>query len=192
MKKLVLLVFALVCSLIIFAQSDYTVVSGNNMIKGTSSLHDWQCKVQKQTGSASINTSGRLSIKSLTVKMAANSIKSVKEDGSSFNASMDNNIYKALNTSAHPDIVYTLTSVSDVKTNASVSTFNATGNLTISGKTNKVSFPVKAVVAGNKITFTGSTKFNMTSFGIKPPSALMGSIKTGDEITILINTTFAK
>ncbi len=32
----------------------------------------------------------------------------------------------------------------------------------------------------------------MTDFDVKPPTALMGTIKTGDEITIVLNTTFAK
>lgn len=192
MKKLFFLALATVLSFTMFAQSNYRVVSGKNMVKGTSSLHDWQCVVEKQSGSAVINTSGTLSIPSLTVTMDASSMKSVKADGKYYDASMDKNMYKALNTAKYPNIVYTLTSISNVKTTGNTSTFNATGNLTVAGKTNRVTFPVKAVVAGNNVTFTGTTKFKMTSFDIKPPTALLGTIKTGDDVTIVFNTTFSK
>ena len=44
-------------------------------------------------------------------------------------------------------------------------------------------------VAGRKLSdgsvqFIGSVTFNMTNFNIDPPTAVMGTIKTGDEITI--------
>jgi len=31
---------------------------------------------------------------------------------------------------------------------------------------------------------TGSYKFKMSSFGIDPPRAMLGTIRTGDEVTI--------
>lgn len=193
MKKLILLIsVSLFGFLMATAQSNYKLTSGKNMIKGTSSMHDWQSVVEKQSGAAVINTAGTLDIKSLNVRMATKSIRSVKENGSYYDASMDKNTYKALDADKYPEIVYTLTSTSNVKTSGNTSTFTATGNLTIAGKTNRVTFPVKAVVNGNNITFTGSTKFKMSSFGIKPPTALLGTIKTGDDITIVINTTYTK
>lgn len=193
MKRFLLLFFAFgLSALVLHAQSNYTIVSGKNLIKGSSNLHDWQCIVENATGNAVITTGKSLSIKSLTVTMAVNSIKSVKEDGSYFNEGMDKNTYKALSADKYPEIVFTLGSISKVKTSGAISTFQATGNLLVRGKTNQVSFPAKAVVAGNKITFTAVTKMKMTDFDVKPPTALMGTIKTGDEITIVLNTTFAK
>lgn len=185
---------SLVClvSPTLMAQSGYTIVAGKPMIKGTSNLHDWQCVVEKLTGSASIITGKSFKIQSLNLKMDVNSIKSVKEDGSYFNEGMDKNTYKALNMEKFPEITYTLVDISNVKTSGAISTFTATGDLTVKGKTNRVSFPAKAVVSGNKITFTAVTKLLMTNFDIKPPTALMGTIKTGDEVTIVINTSFAK
>lgn len=193
MKKLLLLVTAAVFSaLMVSAQSSYKVASGKNLVKGTSSLHDWRMVGEKIGGTATINTSGTLAITALNLRMVSKSLKSIKENGSYYDASMDKNAYKALNADKFPEIIYTLTKTSNIKTSGNTTTLTATGNLTIAGKTNAVTFPVKAVVNGNNITFTGSTKFKLTSFGIKPPTALLGTIKTGDDVTIEINTTYTK
>lgn len=192
MKKLSFFLFATLLSLVASAQSTYKLTAAKNMVKGTSSLHDWRSVVEKQSGTAVINADGTLAISSLNVRMAVSSMKSVKENGSYYDASMDKNTYKALNASAHPEIVYTLSSITGAKTTGNTTTFTATGNLSIAGKTNRLTFPMKAVVQGNKITFTGTTKFKMTSFGVKPPTALLGTVKTGDEVTIVINTTYSK
>jgi polyisoprenoid-binding protein YceI len=66
----------------------------------------------------------------------------------------------------------------------------AKGNLTIAGNQKSISFPVTATVTANGIVFKGTTSFKMTSFGVTPPKALLGTIKTGDEITIEFNASF--
>ena len=192
MKKIIFLSVTVFSFLFVSAQSNYKITAAKNMIKGTSSLHDWQCVVEKQDGSATINTTGTLKITALNIRFIVKSIKSVKEDGKYYDESMDKNAYKALSAEAFPEIVYTLVSTSNVKTSGKTTTLTATGNLTIAGKTNKITFPVKAIVNGNNVTFTGATKFKMSLFGIKPPTALLGTIKTGDEITIVMNTTYTK
>ncbi|MEQ8470353.1 MAG: YceI family protein [Marinoscillum sp.] len=35
-----------------------------------------------------------------------------------------------------------------------------------------------------KISFTGSVSIKMTDFNISPPTAMFGTMKTGDEVTI--------
>lgn len=195
MKKITLVaLFTLSLGVNLFAQDNYKLVEANtkNMVTGTSTLHDWRCIAEKQTGTAVMKTGEGLDIKSLTVRIAAKSLKSIKENGKYYDEAMDKNAYKALEADKYPEIVYVLTSVSNMKTAGNGATFSATGNLTIAGKTNRVTFPVKAVVNGNTVTFTATVKFKLTAFGITPPKALMGTIKTGDDVAVLLNTTFAK
>ena len=45
--------------------------------------------------------------------------------------------------------------------------YTITGNLTIKGITQKISFPAKVSVAGKKVTATGQIKFDRTKFEIK-------------------------
>ncbi|MFT3901824.1 MAG: YceI family protein [Niabella sp.] len=194
MKRLNLLTLIVLISTSLFAQQTYTLQpsKSRNIVAGTSTLHDWRCVAEQQSGTAEIDVSKGLNIKSLSAKIVAKSLKSIKENDEYFDASMDKNTYKALNADKYPEIVYVLTGISNLKKSGATSTFTATGNLTISGKTNQISFPAKAVINGKAIVFTGSVKFNLTSFGITPPKALMGTIKTGDEVTIILNTTYAR
>ncbi len=195
MKKLLLVLVLLAFGLVtVTAQSTYKLVPSatKNLIKGTSNLHNWRSIVEQQGGNAVINTAGAFDIKSLNVRMVTKSIKSIKENGSYYEEGMDKNTYKALQADKYPEIVYTLSDITGVKTTGNTSTFNAVGNLSVAGKTNKLTFPVKAIVEGNKVVFTGAVKFNMTAFGITPPKALLGTVKCGDEVTVVLNTTFQK
>jgi len=177
-----------------FAQDNYKMAAGKgkNMVKGTSTLHDWRCVAEQQGGNAVINTDGTFEIKSLNARIVAKSLRSVKENGSYYDEAMDKNTHKALKADQFPEIVYTLISASNIKSAGNTTTFTAQGHLTIAGKTNKVTFPVKAVQAGNAITFTGVVPFKLTAFGITPPKALMGTVKTGDDVTVVLNATYVK
>lgn len=195
MKKIKLAaLFLLGLGINVFSQDSYKLVESKtkNMVTGTSTLHDWRCVAEKQSGTAVIKTGDVLEVKSLTARIVAKSLKSIKENGKYYDDAMDKNAYKALEADKYPEIVYTLTGTSNMKTTGATSTFSATGNLTIAGKTNRVTFPVKAIVNGNAITFTATVKFKLTAFGITPPKALMGTIKTGDDVAVVLNSTFAK
>jgi hypothetical protein len=41
-----------------------------------------------------------------------------------------------------------------------------------------------------QLAFEGSQTIKMTDYGITPPTALFGTLKTGDEITITFKTNF--
>lgn len=56
--------------------------------------------------------------------------------------------------------------ITDVKS-TSATDYTITGDLTIKGITKPVSFPAKVAVAGNKLTATGSIKFDRTHYDIK-------------------------
>ena len=49
---------------------------------------------------------------------------------------------------------------------------------------------VKAMVTQGKVQFTGSYTLKMTDFSVKPPTAMFGTIKTGDEITVKFNVDY--
>jgi hypothetical protein len=68
---------------------------------------------------------------------------------------------------------------------------NTVGSLSIAGTTLKTDLYVLGKVASNgTITFTGSKKIKMTDFKINPPTALMGTLTTGNEVEIVFQVTF--
>ena len=91
---------------------------------------------------------------------------------------MDKNAYKALNEDDYPTIKFSSTEVSSSKIK---------GHLIINGKSKTVSIPVSTKKSGQSIEISGKYKINMTHYGVEPPTALMGTIKTGEEVTINFN-----
>lgn len=184
MKKLLLLTICIATSLVLHAQAEYKLTHSKVQIAGTSTLHDWVADVTKTTGHATLGIdNGTLTnIHQVSITMDAKTIKSEKGSG------MDKNIYKALNTEKYPSISFVLTKLTPVSANK----VNAEGKLTIAGKTQTITMLVhsKTNLKGDYV-FTGSKALKMTDFQIEPPVVLLGTLKTGDDITITFETTFA-
>ena len=67
---------------------------------------------------------------------------------------------------------------------------NTSGYLTIAGATNKIDMYVQGKVGSDGgVTFSGAKKIKMTDYKIKPPTALMGTLTTGDEVEIVFQVT---
>lgn len=150
-------------------------------IAGTSSLHKWESGVNTVSikSDVVINEAGLQSINSLYLEVDANSIKSTK------GSMMDKKTWEALKTDQFPKITYQLTKVESITPLTGEFDVKALGNLTIAGVKLPISMNVKAKVLGNgNLSFRGSKSLKMTDFKIDPPTALMGTLKTGNEVTI--------
>ncbi len=167
----------------IFSQS-YKVSNASSDLKvyGTSSLHDWHVDAEDVKGSLQIEVSEEvLSIKKLNVEIISESLKSGKK-------SMDKNTYKALETDKYSSIKFNYLSTKSI-TKISDNTYSveAYGNLTIVGNTQKILLKFKLKTEDNKVSILGEKSIKMTSYGVEPPTALLGTIKTGDDLTIKFN-----
>jgi polyisoprenoid-binding protein YceI len=108
---------------------------------------------------------------------------------------MDENMYKALKAEQYPDIRYTLATYEVDRDSATADSFVAktTGQLTVSGQTITVEIPIKV-----QRTVTGAARGEgkvdmlMTDFGIKPPVALLGTLRTKNKISISFNVLLDK
>jgi polyisoprenoid-binding protein YceI len=171
---------AFICSSYASAQNSYEITSSQIFIAGTSNVHDWKSEATKAeaSGAMTIEAATLKSIKSLTVTIPVGGIKSTK------GSIMDKKTWSALQKDKHPNITYNLTKVNNLSKNGDSYDIKTTGNLTIAGETRSIEMTVKGKVIGNDIQFEGSKKMKMTDFKIDPPTALMGTMKTGDDITI--------
>lgn len=149
-------------------------------VSGTSSLHDWEMTSNKATGElkATLDNGKITDIAALSVTMQAESIKSGK-------SGMDKKAYEALKTNKFQTVTFNLKSATK---SGDYWVFN--GALSLAGTSKNVSF--KATVGENdgKHTISGKHSFKLTDFGIEPPKALMGTIKTGDEVTVSVKLNF--
>lgn len=157
-------------------------------INGTSNLHNWDEKVETVTGDAAVkwNADKSFDLNKISIKMDVHSIKS--HEGSA----MNNNTYKALKGDANPQIIFTLDApLKSIKDNSAESDVTTNGSLTIAGVKKTVNIKVKIMMQKNSLlAFEGSETIKMTDYNIKPPTALFGTLKTGDEITIHFKTNF--
>lgn len=164
----------------------FSLVNGESTLTvlGTSSLHDWHVTAEKQSGKIVFSNLETGKIDKCNIDVVAESLKSGK-------SSMDKNTYKALNTGTYKTISFQLISVKETinKGNGKF-TVKAEGDLTIAGVKKRVPLDFSLNVEGNKATLVGEKKFKMTDFKIDPPKALLGTITTGDDITIKFSTIF--
>ncbi len=169
----------------VFAQETFKVDQSSKMvIEGTSTLHDWESQVTQYSGNAVIEVGPHSidAVKSLTLEVPVEAIKS-EHNG------MDSKTYDALKKKEYPTIKFDLTKIDKIADN----TVSASGKLTIAGNTRDVNMTVHyQELPGNKIVFKGEKNIKMTDFNVDPPSALMGTIKSGDEVTVKFETVFAK
>ncbi len=181
-KKAILLTVFLSFATFIFAQKTLTLESKPLLkISGTSSLHDWDMVSETANGKLlATQESGKIiEINSLTVEMPAESIKSGKNG-------MDKNAYKALKTTQFKTVKFDLKSASK-NTDGS---WNFTGTFSIAGVNKFVTLKIKETTVGGQTIFDGTYAFKLTDYKISPPTALMGTIKTGDDVKISFTLRF--
>jgi hypothetical protein len=172
------------------AGQTFNVNSGASSLKveGTSNIHDWELSAKELQGSIKVQMEdGQLvQLDQLQFAVVAESLKSGK-------GGMDKNTYKALDTDKHRRITYELSSVKNLDCTSKASCKVTTnGVLTIAGTKKNVELVFDAKVAGDRITLSGNKKIKMTDFKVDPPTAMFGTITTGDEVNIKFQTVFTK
>jgi len=169
------------------AQTNYRTNVVDIKLNGTSNLHDWQMKAVSGTSAASfVVTNGKVtSLSKLDFSLPVKSLKSGK-------SGMDKNTYKALNSDVNPNISFVLTSGTVVSTGGNNYKLNCQGKMSIAGKTNQTELVASGIYnpADKSFTVTGIKKMKMTDYNVKPPTALFGTITTGDAISISYNLKF--
>lgn len=186
-RNIALLGFTLV-SFLCSAQKSY-VLSSNYQVKilGTSNLHSWDETVGTTSGYGVVNwnNDGSFDLDAIKIVMDVHSIKSES-------SIMSGKTYTALKADANPKITFELTNpFKAIKANANGTIISAIGKLTIAGVTKNVVIQVTIIsLTKTELVIQGSEVIKMTDYGISPPTALFGTLKTGDEITLDFKTTF--
>ena len=169
------------------AQTNYHTLVVDIKLNGTSNVHDWEMTAVSGTSDASIETdNGKLtSVSKMNFSLPVKNLKSGK-------AAMDKNTYKAMKNDVNPNISFVLTSATVIPTGGNNYKLNCVGKMTIAGTTNETELLATGIYnpADKSFTVTGIKKMKMTDYKVKPPKALLGTIKTGDEISISYNLKF--
>ena len=172
------------------AQAPLAIESGRVTIAGTSNVHAYtasttKVRVTKARVSAAAAGAGFWDnalkpgvLEAFEIAIPAATLASPKGD-------LDKNMYKALKVDECPDITFRLVRFEAKDTAAGT---RAIGMLTIAGVEREVALTIttKRTVAG--LTVQGSVDLLMTDYGVVPPKAMLGMLKTDPKVTITFDT----
>jgi hypothetical protein len=159
-------------------------------IEGTSNLHGWSCKATTLDASINVDPAWELAapdapidipklLKRVTVKVPV-------EDMKCGNGKMERIMYGALRSGDAPSISYILGSFDAVPGEAKDSFIvHTVGTLSVAGKDNQVRMDVRAErLSDGTVRAVSEVPIMMTDYGVKPPRALLGTLRTGNKVTV--------
>jgi len=186
MKRLATVIWIVIAACNIQAQQVYKMIPEQStmIVTGTSSLHNWEVKAEKIDCKIIVkntNPSRVIDMVNLTVWSS---------DLVSDNSIMDKKTQEALKSDKYPEIIFNLNS--NEKPVISNNNFGGTvtGELSLAGVVRNISVPFTGELKGDHLYINGSEKIDMSEFGIQPPTALLGTLKTGKEVTIIFSLNF--
>lgn len=148
-------------------------------VTGTSSLHDWQCDAAQVDGWLDAEVGETLTgipVAEITVRSDALECK---------NGTMNKKTRNALDADKNSTIRFKLTKAEVVPGTGNVFSVKATGQLTIAGVMRPITTTVAGkVMADGQVRLTGALPITMSDYGIDPPTALLGTLKTGDDVVV--------
>lgn len=117
-------------------------------------------------------------VTSIEVTVGVTGLKSGK-DG------LDKNMYKALLAPKHPDIRFTMNAyeVADAPKAGDIA-IAAKGKLFVAGVECPIDISATAKREGDSVRLQGSVPLLMSQFGIKPPTMMMGALRTADAVKV--------
>ena len=169
------------------AQAPVAVGSARITINGTSNIHAYTASTdtvnvtRAQFAAASAGPEFWASalkpgaVEAFEVAIPAATLTSPREG-------LDKNMHKALLVKEHQDITFRLLRLEPRA--AAADALRAVGVLKVAGVEREVTFDISAERKGSTLSVQGQVQLLMTDFGIKPPVAMLGMLKTDPKVTV--------
>ena len=105
---------------------------------------------------------------------------------------MDRLMYDALLVEEHPQITYELISATPGAASGNTFTLQTKGRLTLAGATKEIDMAVQGEkLANGQVRFQGQHELLQSDYGVKPPSAMFGALRTADKVTVKFDVVVA-
>jgi polyisoprenoid-binding protein YceI len=173
------------------AQTPLAIDSARITISGTSNIHAYTASTTTVRVTRAL-VAGALDgpdvwtnalkpggVEAFEIAIPADTLTSPKGD-------LDKNMYKALQVKEHPDIVFRLLRFEPRAGEAG--TVRGVGVLQIAGVEREVALDITTERKDATLTVRGQLKLLMTDYGIKPPTAMLGMLKTDPKVTVTFET----
>ena len=159
-------------------------------IEGTSNLHEWSCKATTIDATIAVDpawerdvttslTNVATLLRRVDVKIPVRGLKCGKDK-------MDKLMYEALKAKEADTVSYIAGTFDATPTDAKDSfVVRTTGTLRIAGRENPVNMDVRAErLPDGTVRAQSELPILMTDYGVKPPTALFGTLRTGNKVTV--------
>jgi polyisoprenoid-binding protein YceI len=160
-------------------------------LAGTSNIHEYTASTTKvriiraQLGASAVgaefweNALKPGTVDTFEIAVAAGTLTSPKEG-------LDKNMYKALKVQEFPDITFRLVRFDLAGKPAGAA--KAIGMLKIAGVEREVAMDITTKRTDTTLAVQGRIELLMTDYGIKPPTAMLGMLKTDPKVTVTFET----
>ncbi len=167
------------------AKAELLLPDSKVVVRGISSMHDWDVTFGKYNVDFSFSNgeNGRLAITNVKAVFSGASVTSE-------NSIMTGKARDALMVKDHPDIVFTSDGADNVINNNGEVSGTIKGKLLLAGTARPIVLSFSGRLNGETMSITGSEEIDMTEYGIKPPTALLGALKTGGKVTVELSLNF--
>jgi polyisoprenoid-binding protein YceI len=168
-----------------------TLTSSRISIAGTSNIHAYSATTTsarlvqaKVTAAGNAFWSDVLSPGALEAFELAIPVATLR----SGNDGLDKNMHKALKAVVHPEITFTFVRF---VTGGAPGTLQAHGRLTVAGVERDLALEITTARNGDTLVVKGHVQLLMTDFGIAPPKAMLGMLKTDPKVTVTVEAVLA-
>jgi hypothetical protein len=163
-----------------------TIDTARVSIAGTSNIHAYTAtttavrvtRVQLAPGVAGANLWEAIlqpgAVEAFEIAIPAATLSSPREG-------LDKNMHKALNVKEHADITFRLLRL---EPGGAPGAFRATGALRIAGGEREIAMAITTNRGESTLTIKGEVQLLMTDYGIAPPKAMLGMLKTDPRVTV--------
>ena len=163
--------------------ASYTIQGDSKMwIDGSSNRSDWTVTATEVSGFVMKDVGGspeKPGIQQTEIVVPSAMIKSNKS------SIMDRLMKKSLKVQQHAEITFVLTNAEVESTTETGYTLSTTGELSLAGVTKEIAMTVEGEeLEDGQIRFKGSHTMLMSDYNIERPTAMYGSLRTGDEVVV--------
>ena len=151
-------------------------------VLGTSNLHKWSMEDKDVACTAKFKY---IAGKALPVALVAFTFSFPVHSLTSGESGMDSKAYGAMKAKTGGNIVFAASASTITPGGANQFSVKSSGNLTIAGVSKPVVLTAAcSIKADGSVTCSGTDNLLMTDYQIKPPTYMLGALKTGNALTI--------
>lgn len=170
------------------AQAPLSLTSATVSLEGTSNIHEFTASTTNVRMTKLVIANGvsgaavlenPAAVQAFEIAIKTTSLSSPKEG-------VDKNMHKALKAAEFPEIVFRLT-----RLEGKGGALRAIGTLKIAGAEKEVALDLKCTSSATTLTVSGELPILMPDYGIAPPKALMGMLKTDPKVIVKFETVLA-